>query len=1353
MRDRESDVRVEFDNTIADITGLPEQLPGDPRRQAVSSFLGDAYQAWWSIDAWLRLSDANEVVYLEGAEDFEAVGFDAATTVQVRGTIGTISLGTAKAQTALENFWTLSSRERYRKIQFHYLTTSSIAKEQDSCFGDFKGIEVWQAARTNAAFAVQISTYLLMKLGVSSPLRLFLSLASPEEIQEYLIKRFYWLTDQPDLEAVKKSVDDRIVVLLSNLRQPLALVPNVRKNLESRYGEILLQRSSAERCLTHAELLRQVEAATITYVPVPVGQLSTLISSTRPGFGLLSILLDKSPKPPEPLLRRPELTQRLEEFVNHRKVVLLTGTVYKGKTTAAQLISSTLCPEAWWVGLTGREPAEVDTLFVAMASRIESGGCPSLVIIDDLDISPAAHRTYRDSLAVVIHRAATEGHGIILTARGASSEPAITKDFANLELLEIPEMSPEETEVLCTEHGCPRDIAAAWGFLISTSTQGHPKLVQVWLAELAANDWPKPSVTDLTRPSPAVISARQMARQLLSDTVSMPVAEFVYLVSECSVPLDRSVAIRLAESVQGLKNGGDVLDSLTGRWLERFEGQLYRCTALLSGAAAEVWSSVKRKEAHVHLHDALRAKQVLSPSEAAALLFHAYFAGDSARLFCTASMLQTIDIDEARREVEKQLFWLPCVALEAGQTITDNPMAEVMLRSLQFHVASSFDSDSLPQVCARWKDGIERIAIPPARSLNQAMMSLFVGFAESGKVPLKYRLDAIMEIQLLPAELSQELKKLGKRFLEEVNETGEMPQGGTFAQAIFLNASSSFRGLNDLRELITWLDNTATDEIRQQFDSMLEWPITQMLGAFVQTAWASVHEQTKDWEPWIALLERVENYAERKNSPWLGREAAKARATILTEYLDRAPQALRVLEQAETVFGQSIVLTEQRANILFQTQNDVSVLEIWDKLVNDPDGRRRLDPYAYRRAGMSAARLKKWDKAQEIFCAAARSIQEGSYEITKFGLQVDAALSASLGGHQTAAAMLLADAVCALPAEAAQEGNGRWEAVQRTAVMVCGIIENSIWKRTEGKEHFDPGYASSPDLKVSRTELGQAARSEMTRGQILCLAATTGKDTSKFAKEVESLARSRYFSVRWFAAEARLALSYSAGAGEGFIEALLSFERNMLDFLINMQNHQSPFDPDDGPVMTLPIAPERWFGLLCAGLICTGSDLLTRLEIWLKAADYLLGEPAALTNDIRLLFQGASLPADLLHSTVIDTTASPAVRCGAAAKLLVTLLPAETVLRLQAFLTSALVSNGSAVRQSIFNLHVARRFADAWRTYEQSGFLFYSPSTSVPALLATLEGLEHGSTTLRNVLVAAATALQQPLGEFMGRVL
>lgn len=918
------------DNDSLNIAGLPEPLPGDPRRQAIYSIQGTVYQAWLSIDAWLRLTDPAEVIYLEGAEDFDIVKSDIAITVQVKKHATSISLGAEKAHEALENFWTLSSKDLTRVIHFHYLTTSSIAKEREANFDGLTGIEAWRAAQTNPELAAKVAAFLIQKLPATSSLRAFLTDATPSAIQERLISRFQWLTEQPNIEAVKRSVNDRICVLLSNMRRSVALSSNVQKQLESHFWEAVVKPLPTERCLTKAELLRQIEAATTAYLPIPIDLLPGLIGTAHPGLNLLSLLIQKSPRPPDPLLRRPALTQRLGEMVKQRRTVLLTGSVYKGKTTLAQLVASSLCPEAWWINVTEREPTQVDTLLLALASRIEDSNCPNLVIIDDLDVSSTAHRVYRDSLALVLHRAKATGRGVILTAQGASSDSAVVQDFTNIELLDVPELSAEETAVLCQKYGCPESLTALWASLVNGTTSGHPKLVQVRIVELASRGWPKPSPNDFLAPSSAVTSVRQRVRQLLSESVPSPVAEFVYMVSECSVLMHRTIAIRLAESIDGITTAGDTLDNLTGKWLERIEGNWFRATALLKGVAAEIWSPEKRAQVHIRLHDAIWKKGALDPWEAAALLFHAFVARNKSRLTHTAMRLQIIEDPNAKHEVERQLLWLPIIALEPGQSITDDVMADVIIRQLQFRVASTLDSDTLPQICDRWVEDIQRIPLSEARAVMSGMMSFSFGFSQSLKVPLRHRFLAIASIGTLPVELQDFQIERTRSLLERPDaiEAG-IPVSGTTAQMMFLFSNRSVRDLASLEELLHWLNNEATPELRQQFDGMLEWPVMQALGAFIQGAWAAQHETTQDWNPWIRLLEKIDDYAKRWASPRLGREAAKARAIILTEYLGQSNDALIALDHAVQDFGPSPVLLEQRANVFSYKQDDERVLEIW----------------------------------------------------------------------------------------------------------------------------------------------------------------------------------------------------------------------------------------------------------------------------------------------------------------------------------------------------------------------------------------------------------------------------------------
>jgi len=1328
-------------------------LPGDPRRQAVHSIEGTIYQAWWSIDAWLQLTNPDEIIYLEGAEDFDIVTSERAIAVQVKKYAASISLGTAKAQEALENFWSLSRKAPTRTINLHYLTTSSIATEQGANFNGLSGIEAWRAAQTNPELAAKIATFLIEKLPSTSLLRAFLADAPPNVTQEHLIRRFHWLTDQPDIDAVKRSVNDRICLLLSNMRRSMALSTSVQKYLESHFWETIVKPSPPERCLTQAELLRQVEAATTAYLPIPIDQLPYLIGSAPPGLNLLSILLEKSPKPPDPLLRRPVLTARLEEMVRQRRTVLLTGSVFKGKTTLAQLVASALCPEAWWINLTEREPVQVDTILLALARRIESGDCPSLIIIDDLNVSSNAHRVYKNALALVLHRAKSAGRSFILTAQGASSESAVVQDFTNVELLDVPELSAEETATLCHEHGCPDSLMKLWGNLVNGTTSGHPKLVQVRIVELASRGWPKPGPDDLLAPSSAVKSVRLQVRQLLSESVPIPVAEFVYMISECSVLMHRTVAIRLAESIEGIRTAGDVIDSLAGKWLERIEGQFFRATALLKGIAAEVWSTEKLKQVHIRLHDAIRAKGTLSPWEGAALLFHAFIGRDTARLTHTAMHLQTIEDRNARHEVERQLLWLPLVALEAGQSLVDHALASVIIRQLQFRVASTLDSGTLPQICERWTEDIERIPQPEAKSMMSAVMWFSIGFSQSLNVPLKPRLQAIAGIGTIPDDIKNIQEQTAQTLLhaQDVINAG-IPGHGTTAQMMFLFLNRSICDSPSLEQLLQWLDQDASPELRRQFDALLGWPVTQAIGAFIQGAWSSKHEEIKDWEPWLTLLERIDDYAKRRASPGFGCEGAKAKAIILTEYLERSNDALTVLDTAVKDFGPSAVLLEQRANVLFHTKDDEKVLAIWAELSSNPANRAVLDPFAYRRAGISAARLGRWDEAEQIFLTAAAPLTSGPFGPTKFGLQVDAALAASLRGDQIRAAQILVEAVLGLPAEAATEGDLAWDAVQRVSVEVYRTIEKSYWKQKGIEPKVKVGDASSPTLRAHKAEAGQKARNEMTRIQVLHLATTLGVGPTSIASEIEALASSKYMYVRWLLAEARLALSYSGGAGSGFIPALIAYENAYVDFLSKRET-LSPVQPDEEPPSDLKIAPETWFGLLAGGVICATTNLLPNLRIWLEESIQAVGLDAPLTIIISEIIDGASVSAQFLEDTLQNEGNSPARRCGAAAILLGHDSAASKTFRLQRFLTSALVCDKSFARQELCNLHVGRRFAGAWRVHASNRFQFSSPNKSVPKLLGAIDEVVTGRGTLKTLLLAASNALGERLESFIERVL
>lgn len=1318
-------------------------LTADTSRQAVPSIRGTVYQAWQSIDAWLRLADDNTAIYLEGAEDFDVIREGGAVTVQVRNTTQSLSLNTQKALKTLEAFWKVCSSEPHRRVELHYLTTSSIAREVDADFDGLSGIEAWRIAQTDTEMVRRIAIYLAGKLDGGSPLRSFLNESTPETVQERIVRRLHWFMSQPDLESVKRSVDDRIVVLLATQKRPLNLVTPIRRALESHFWEVIVRLREVDRCLTRADLLRQVSESTHTYLPIPLEQLPALLSVVYPGLGLLQLLLQKVPPPPSPLLDRPALTERLQDAIRQRKAVLITGTVNKGKTTLAQVAAASLCRDAWWLNVTGRQLNELDNLLLALAQRMEEGAAPTLVILDDLDISDRAYRTYRSSLALVLHRARISGRGLLLTAQGGTQETGVVRELEGVEILEVHALDEQELNNQCIAFGCPPDLTNVWTTFVLASTGGHPKLVQVRLQELRGQGWKVRHTEDLLGPSRAVLSERQIARKLLSQTVDPPVAELVYIISESWVPLHRSVAIRITESLPDLRNAGDVLDGLAGKWLERVEPNELRATALLRGVVSEIWSIEKQRQVHALLHDALRSKTPVTPSEAAATLFHAYMAQEPRRISLSALGLQLIDEAEAVNQVNRDLQWLSWLALDSGQRITDDPRAAATLRSMQFRVGTTLESDSLTRICERWAEEIERIEEDDFKLVSRAMRWLSIGISTQ-PIPLRLRLEAVLGASDFPPELRR-----NTRLPEDI--AGPLAHEVTVVQAMFSCAVRSVREYAALDELVAWLDQSANDTIRSEFEAVLEWPVIQSMGAFVHSAWTAQHEEITDWGPWLALFHRVEAYARQHDSPRFGREAAKARAIVLTEYLDRVPEALSVLDRATESFGDSPILREQLANTLFHVKDDAAVLKVWHGLLENDKRTVALSAFAYRRAAISAARLERWSEAEQLFTAGSNAASPFSAEPTRFGLRADAALMRASSGDLAGAARMLVDALNILPEKSAEEGELRWEAELRVTSEICRFIQSRALGGAGEKGKTEPGWASSPDLKVAQAQSGQPARALLIQAEIRKLAACiciSGPDSSA---QLSDLVTRPYLGVRWVAAEGQLALAYDSGAGPDFIKALLTFERFVINDGIARIRDVGILERDPVSDVPPPAQPERLSSLLIAGVVCSGPHLVERLVSWEEASSRILGSTAPLSGLIRSLLDGARQPDDRLEATVRNHP-DDYVRIGAAARLLTDPPSAQFALQLQLLLISGISNEAGIQFQEIWNIHVANRFARTWRELVENAFQFIAPRSSIPHLLNAIDALENATGSLGRLMAAAQAGLRGQAPSFLTRI-
>ena len=111
-----------------------QPLNANPDRQANDSLRGYRYQILHSVNAWLDLAE-DEILFLEGAEDFDTVSDDVATAVQVKSTEHNITLRSQEVTDAIDHYWELQANNPDSRVKLRLLTRSRIGTEQGNPFG------------------------------------------------------------------------------------------------------------------------------------------------------------------------------------------------------------------------------------------------------------------------------------------------------------------------------------------------------------------------------------------------------------------------------------------------------------------------------------------------------------------------------------------------------------------------------------------------------------------------------------------------------------------------------------------------------------------------------------------------------------------------------------------------------------------------------------------------------------------------------------------------------------------------------------------------------------------------------------------------------------------------------------------------------------------------------------------------------------------------------------------------------------------------------------------------------------------------------------------------------------------
>ena len=264
-------------------------LKAESKRQAHDSLRGYLYQIWHSVNAWLDLTE-DEILYLEGAEDFDIVSDGSATATQVKDSQDKITLRSQEVNDAINHYWKLRNNNLDRRVKFRFLTRSKIVKERGSPFGENQpGLDLWSRCSGNETVIKRISAFLQDERKLSRAVDDFLKQAEPQEIYEQLIEPIAWETDSREVSFVEKSIRDRLIYHGNRYNIPPSYSSEVVGHLLKEAFVVATQKESRE--LTLARFLEIFEEKTtqrvpiqhVRYMQIPSTIMDTVVGSTLIG--------------------------------------------------------------------------------------------------------------------------------------------------------------------------------------------------------------------------------------------------------------------------------------------------------------------------------------------------------------------------------------------------------------------------------------------------------------------------------------------------------------------------------------------------------------------------------------------------------------------------------------------------------------------------------------------------------------------------------------------------------------------------------------------------------------------------------------------------------------------------------------------------------------------------------------------------------------------------------------------------------------------------------------------------------------------------------------------------------------
>ncbi len=990
-----------------------QPLKADPKRQANDSLRGYRYQVLHSVHAWLNLAD-DEVLYLEGAEDFDRVSDEAATVVQVKDTQHNITLRSQEVNDAINNYWDLRTNNPDLKVKFRFLTRSQIGTEQCAPFGENQqGLRLWGRCSGDEAAITEISEFLQTEGKISKEVADFLKQAAPQQIYEQLIEPITWDTESKPASFVEKSISDKLVLHGDKYGIFPSEANKVVDSLLTEAWRVATQKEN--RVLTQVRFLEIFEAQATETISTQQWRhyqqmLAATTGSVGVGFiGSTSDITIQSQSPIQtdipPLYRdvvpRRELLASIQATLQSEGIAVLQGGTGRGKTTLANLTAKAINSSSWlWLNLTDKDSSQVIPLLRQLAAEVSNQSSRVNVVLDDLDLRPQELRKYEEDLGVVVYRVLESGAKLLITSQHKlPSNFSRRLDMSRPVIIHVPDFTISEIEQFAQQLGCSTDDAEDWAKVTQAQTGGHPGLVHALFAQLQQEDWKRDLIDSILQPPQELVDEREQARQLLID-LPEDQRELLCRLSLMSTKFRKDYVLNIGEIPEPIPHPGDIFDQLVGPWIDQVDETYYTISPLLADSAKQIWSEDKINQLHAQVANAILKAKDLTTIEARAVFLHSMFGQNKEGMITVIHGLITAAGDDWE-QLSKEFSWLTHVKTSPPKELfPGEAFVNYLFRSFQYRIAVEVEPEFAPKILEIWDKETKPHQPRQLYLLSRLMLAMQALIYYQVPLSVKQMVDYLKEFIDI-TDSDKEFREIYGNLSGSLKEYKTDKTNSFSILFKFICARRPFYAPH----LSTLID--ALDELRPKIRTLLladfeDGSVDSRI--LIDSVWlAEAKLENPDWTRCLQVFDKVIERTSAWGYPDIAEASARGKAIIYDEYLHTPDAAHSVIQDILSKLEPSPVIEEEQAVVHFHQKHYKETLNIYERILpkwNPPLAELDNGPLeGYRRAAICAACLGDWAKAATFFEDGAKKVQKIEDTERYIGLYADAGFAQFKAGN------------------------------------------------------------------------------------------------------------------------------------------------------------------------------------------------------------------------------------------------------------------------------------------------------------------------------------------------------------------